>query len=108
MGNDSDMLCHFITRTHSEFAIKDLGKLNYFLGLEISYTSDGLFICQAKYAHNILERANLLDSKPISSPLIAGESLLSSNTPFHDPTLYRSLVGVLQYLTITWSYLSMQ
>lgn len=89
------MLRRFITRTHSEFAIKDLGKLNYFLGLKISYTDDGLFIGQAKYAHDILEHADLLDSKPIATPLVVGESLVSTGVPFHNLILYRSLVGAL-------------
>lgn len=47
-GNDFTALCHFISRTHQEFAIKDLVRLNYFLGLEVSYTTDGLFVGQAK------------------------------------------------------------
>lgn len=100
-GNDASLLRRFISRTHSEFAIKDLGQLNYFLGLEISHTSTGLFVGQAKYAHDILDRAKMLDSKHVATPLASGESLLSSGAPFDDPTLYRSLVGALQYLTIT-------
>lgn len=100
-GNDQAMLCRFIAHTHFEFAIKYFGQLNYFLGLENSYTSDDLFVGQAKYAHDILERADLLDSKPISTPLVAGKSLVSTDSPFRDPTPNRSLVGALQYLTIT-------
>lgn len=100
-GNDSSLLHNFISRTHQEFAIKDLGHLNYFLELEVSYTSDGLFVGQAKYAHDILERAKLLDSTPVSTPLVAGESIVSDGVPFRVPTLYRSFVGTLQYLTIT-------
>lgn len=92
-GNDPALLKKFIDQTHTKFAIKDLGKLNYFLGLEISYTSDGLFVGQAKYAHDILERASILESKPNATPLFAGESLLSDGKPFFDPTSYRSLVG---------------
>lgn len=57
--NDPSLLCCFINRTHSEFYIKDLGQLNYFLGLEVSYTSDGLFVGQEKYAHDILDRESL-------------------------------------------------
>lgn len=94
-GNDGDMLKTFIARTHKEFSIKDMGRLNYFLGLEVSYTSEGLFVGQAKYAYDILERANLLDVKLIATPLAAGEVLVSDGSSFHDPTLYRSLVGAL-------------
>lgn len=69
--SDQAMLRHFIIRTHSEFAIKDLDQLNYILDLKIPYTPDGLFVGQAKYAHDILERADLLDSKHIATLLVA-------------------------------------
>ncbi|GJR73244.1 hypothetical protein Tco_0085609 [Tanacetum coccineum] len=84
-----------------EFAIKDLGDLSYFLGLEVSYTNDGLFLSQAKYATDVLTRAALLDSKPVSTPLAANEVFVTGGSLFANPTLYRSLVGALQYLTIT-------
>lgn len=99
--NNFVMLHRFIDRTHSEFAIKGLCRLNYFLGLEVSYTGDGLFVGQAKYAHDILDRAKLVNPKPITTPLVSGESLVSSVVPFEDLTLYGFLVGALQYLTIT-------
>ncbi|GJQ93838.1 retrovirus-related pol polyprotein from transposon RE1 [Tanacetum coccineum] len=50
-----------------EFAIKDLGDLSYFLGLEVSYTNDGLFLSQAKYATDVLTRAALLEQLSIWS-----------------------------------------
>lgn len=67
-GNNPSMIRLFISTLHFEFAIKDLGKLNYFLGLEVTYTSSGLFLSRAKYAKDILLKANLLDSKPVSIP----------------------------------------
>ncbi|XP_042058701.1 uncharacterized mitochondrial protein AtMg00810-like [Salvia splendens] len=106
----SDFLVHvgffydlksFISRLHQEFAITDLGKLGYFFGLEVTYTSSGIFLNQAKYARDILQRASLEESKPVSTPLVAGCQLSTDGQPFEDPTLYRSLVGLLQYLTIT-------
>ncbi|KAI3500548.1 hypothetical protein L1887_36372 [Cichorium endivia] len=100
-GNNSALIRTFITRLNTEFAIKDLGKLSYFLGLEATYTDDGLFLTQAKYAHDILTRAGLLESKPTSTPLSPSDQLLTIGDQFSDPTLYRSLVGALQYLTIT-------
>uniref|UniRef100_A0A251RWD9 Putative zinc finger, CCHC-type n=1 Tax=Helianthus annuus TaxID=4232 RepID=A0A251RWD9_HELAN len=62
-GNQNSIMTSFISRLNKEFAIKDLGKLNYFLGLEVTYTQHG--------------------------------------TSFRDATHYRSIVGALQYLTIT-------
>ncbi|MFS8015034.1 putative RNA-directed DNA polymerase [Helianthus anomalus] len=100
-GNNPSSIQNFITRLQSEFAIKDLGKLNYFLGLEVSHTHDGLFLTQTKYARDILTRAGLLDSKPVATPLATNDVFTSKGKPFHDPTLYRSFVGALQYLTIT-------
>ncbi|GJS78140.1 retrovirus-related pol polyprotein from transposon RE1 [Tanacetum coccineum] len=67
-GNNESLLTSFTTRLNQEFAIKDLGDLSYFLGLEVSYTNDGLFLSQAKYATDVLTRAALLDSKPVSTP----------------------------------------
>ena len=48
-----------------------------------------------------MARAQLLDSKPITTPMIVSQRLSFEGVPFADPTLYRSLVGALQYLTIT-------
>ncbi|XP_023760835.1 uncharacterized mitochondrial protein AtMg00810-like [Lactuca sativa] len=61
----------------------------------------GLFLTQAKYAHDILQCAGLLESKAAPTPLATSDYLVSQGTSFSDPTYYRSLVGALQYLTIT-------
>ncbi|GJZ09562.1 retrovirus-related pol polyprotein from transposon TNT 1-94 [Tanacetum coccineum] len=65
------------------------------------YTDHGLFLTQSKYASDILKRADLYDSKPVSTPLAPHVSFTANGLSFSDPTLYRSLVGALQYLTIT-------
>ena len=52
-----------------QFEMKDLGRLSYFLGLEITYSTDGLYITQAKYASDLLSRAALTDSKTIDTPV---------------------------------------
>lgn len=70
-GSDSSLIRSFIHKLHAEFKIKDLGQLNYFLGLEAKHLPSGLFLSQSKYAHSIVDRAGLLDSKPVSTPLAA-------------------------------------
>ncbi|KAJ9565652.1 hypothetical protein OSB04_001618 [Centaurea solstitialis] len=67
----------------------------------VSYTTNGLFFTQAKYAHDILASAGLLDAKPALTPLSKSTQFTSYGDPFSDPTFYRSLVGVLQYLIIS-------
>ena len=51
------------------FEIKDLGTLSYFLGLEVTSSSDGYCFSQAKYASDLLFKAILTDRKTISTPL---------------------------------------
>ena len=49
--------------------MKDLGHLSYFLGLEITYSTDGLYITQAKYASELFSQAGLIDSKTVNTPI---------------------------------------
>lgn len=65
----------------------------------MTYTNTWLFLCQAKYARDILTRSELLDSKPISTPLAVGHALTSIGSPYS--THYRSFVDALQYFMIT-------
>jgi hypothetical protein len=84
------------------FEMKDLGFLSYFLGLEISSSSDGYYLTQAKYISNMLSRANLTDSKIVDTPTELNTRLTPDDgEPLHDVTLNRHLVGSLVYLTIT-------
>lgn len=95
------VITSFVRRLHQEFVIKDLGELKNFLGLEVAYTDDGLFMSRSKYAWDILERATMIESKPVRTPLAPNGTFILKGTPFYSPNLYRSLVGALQYLTIT-------
>ena len=49
--------------------MKDLGHLNYFLGLEITHSTDDFYITQAKYASELLSRARLIDNKTVNTPV---------------------------------------
>lgn len=95
MGDEESLIISFTSRLNQEFSIKDLSDLNYFLGLEVTYTADGLFLCQSKYCKDVLTRVDLLDSKPFPTPLATHDTFTSNGPLFFDPTLYRSLVGAL-------------
>ncbi|XP_071718321.1 uncharacterized mitochondrial protein AtMg00810-like [Rutidosis leptorrhynchoides] len=85
-----------------EFAMKDLGNLSYFLGINVTRNSQGLFLNQMKYALEIIKRADLVDCNPVKTPVDTnGKLSTSKGKPYSNPTLYRSLAGALQYLTFT-------
>ncbi|GJR64496.1 ribonuclease H-like domain-containing protein [Tanacetum coccineum] len=87
--------------TRARFTHSHLGALNYFLGISAVHLSTGLFLSQKKYALELLERAHMVTCNP-SRTLVDSEAKLGPNgVPVQDPTLYRSLVGGLQYLTFT-------
>jgi hypothetical protein len=94
-------LSTLITKLSSEFAMKDLGPLNYFLGVQVSHFGGGLFLSQHKYAKEILAKASMTDCKPIGTPLAQKHHLQLEGGPLVDATNYRSIVGALQYLTLT-------
>ena len=90
-----------------QFEMKDLGHLSYFLGLEITHSTDGLYITQAKYALELLSRVRLTDSKTIDTPVKFNAHLTPlGGKPLSNPSLYRHLVGSLVYLTVTRSDIS--
>jgi myo-inositol-1-phosphate synthase len=69
--------------------MKDLGPLSYFLGLEISSSSDGYYLTQAKYISDLLSQASLIDSKIVDKLTELNTHLTPHDgEPLHDLTLY--------------------
>ena len=101
-GNDHRGINKLKHHLSLHFQTKDLGKLRYFLGIEVAQSRSGISICQRKYALDILSETGMMDSKPIDTPMDPNEKLLpNQGEPFVDPGRYRRLVGKLNYLTIT-------
>ncbi|MCI24622.1 copia protein, partial [Trifolium medium] len=91
-----------ISLLSSEFAMKDLGHLNYFLGIAVTRHSQGLFLSQKKYAEEILTRAGMSSCKSCPTPIDTKPKMSATHSiPYEDPSLFHSLAGALQYLTFT-------
>jgi hypothetical protein len=87
-----------------EFALKDLSDLHYFLGIGVHKVTNVIILSQDKYASDLLHRVGMKDRKPVSSRMATSEKLsILQGTPSgqQDSTKYRSIVGTLQYLTLT-------
>ncbi|GJX70294.1 ribonuclease H-like domain-containing protein [Tanacetum coccineum] len=100
-ASSKSLLQRIIGSLHQEFALTDLGSLNYFFGISVTRDSSGLFLSQKKYASEILEKAHMVNCNPSRTPVDTGSKLGADGDPVSDPTLYRSLAGSLQYLTFT-------
>jgi len=101
-GNNPAATVHFKNYLHTCFSIKDLGILKYFLGIEAARSPQGLFLCQRKYALEIIAECGLLGAKPVAFPMEENHKLALAQGPLlPDPTRYRRLIGRLIYLTIT-------
>lgn len=99
VGNNLDEIISPKTYLDSIFKIKDLGFLHYFLGLEFDKTKDGMVIHQHKFIMELLEMYSMNNSKPVSMPLPTKITLLPTmSNPLSDPTLYRQLIGKLNFL----------
>lgn len=101
-GSDSKEIAALVSGLHNTFALKDLGELNYFLGIQVTKTTVGLHLSQKKYITDLLCRAKMQYAKGISTPLTSGQKLTAfGSDSVKDVQLYRSIVGALQYATIT-------
>ena len=70
----------------------------------MSKIRDGILLTQEKYARDVLQRVNMMDCKPVATPLSTSEKLSAHEGNLlgpRDATTYRSVVGALQYLTLT-------
>jgi hypothetical protein len=78
------------------FALKHLGPLHYFLGIEFQHTPEG-YLSQKKYTTDLLHRAGMTNCKPVTTPMASSAKLSTQDGDplgVHDTTMYRSIVGV--------------
>ncbi|GJS54117.1 ribonuclease H-like domain-containing protein [Tanacetum coccineum] len=86
IGNNVFEIEKFKVYLKSKFMIKDLGKLKYFLGIEIIDTSKGICLNQMKYVLNLLSKYDMLACKPTKTPLMS-KLIISNEATDNDPIL---------------------
>lgn len=101
-SDDEEMLSKFKKSMKDEFDMTDLGMMRYFLGIEVIQKSDGIFICQRKYATELIERFEMQNYNSVSNPIIPGQKVGRDEAGVKvDSTFYKQMVGSLMYLTAT-------
>ena len=103
IGNHIATLNLLLKQLAMRFSLKDLGTLNFFLGVEIIPTSSGMFLSQHKYIRDILEKFDMLSAKEVQTPMATTNvklHLKDGTGPF-DTTKYRQVIGSLQYISLT-------
>ncbi|XP_021735713.1 uncharacterized protein LOC110702318 [Chenopodium quinoa] len=101
-GNDMKEINEAKMFLASQFNMKDMGELRYFLGIEVDRSEQGMFLSQRKYITDILEEYDMMNVRPLKLPMDAHLKLrVDSGNVMADPEPYQRLIGRLIYLTIT-------
>lgn len=100
--NDLEEITALKSFLDNKLKIKDLGVLNYFLGIEVAYHSDDLLLHQRKFVKDLLKEYHCEDVTPVTCPQDLSVKLkVDMGDPLPSPETYRSLVGKLNFLTHT-------
>ncbi|XP_060211931.1 uncharacterized mitochondrial protein AtMg00810-like [Lycium barbarum] len=101
-GNASEEISDLKSFLNDTFKIKDLGLLNYFLGIEVLYTPGGVLLHQKKFVADLLKEFHCDIASPVLCPLELHAKLKAGvGDPLPKPDLYKSLIGKLNFLTHT-------
>jgi hypothetical protein len=77
VSSSSEATTGLLKELKKDFALKDLGELHYFLGMEVTKVRDGINLSQDKYAIDLLRKVNMFDCKPVSTPISTSEKLFA-------------------------------
>jgi hypothetical protein len=102
LTGEENLITECKKRLASEFEMKDLGLMHYFLGLEVWQSPKRIFLNQGKYTVEILKRFDMLECKSMNTPMeVKLKLLVDTSSELIDATLYRQIIGSLMYLTNT-------
>ncbi|CAJ2627755.1 unnamed protein product [Trifolium pratense] len=101
-GSHRELIDKFKERMKDAFEMTDLGNMSFFLGMQVQQRQNEIFVCQQKYAKEVLKKFNMEDCKPVATPMNQKEKFSKEDGAERvDENLYRSLIGCLMYLTAT-------
>ncbi|XP_071927547.1 uncharacterized mitochondrial protein AtMg00810-like isoform X1 [Coffea arabica] len=101
-GDDVVGIQKLKSNLQANFQTKDLGHLQYFLGIEVARSKYGIYLCQRKYVLDMLSEVGMLGCRPVDTPMDPNVKLAGDQGALlDDPKQYRRLVGKLNYLTVT-------
>ncbi|KAG8491734.1 hypothetical protein CXB51_015142 [Gossypium anomalum] len=92
----------FVRLLNDKFLLKDMGDLHYFLGIEVTHSSESQHLCQKKYIRDILDQCSMTDAKSVHTLMVSSSTMSKDDGEcLEDPIEYRSLAGELQYVILT-------
>ncbi|KAI5350724.1 hypothetical protein L3X38_003615 [Prunus dulcis] len=101
-GPNASVINTFIDKLCSTFASRKLGALHFFLGMEVTRYANQLSLSQARYASDLLKKFKMDLCKPCPTSLFSSQRLSAHDgDSLSDPETYCSMVGGLQYLTLS-------
>lgn len=101
MGNDDVEIAWLKKALSRSFEVKDLGYLHYFLGIEVAYGVQGIYLSQRKYVVDLLTETGMLYCKPAVTPVEPNHRIAAESGDYVDKQQYQRLVGRLIYLSHT-------
>jgi hypothetical protein len=100
LTRDEKLIIDIKRRLATNFEMKDLRMMHYFLGLKLWQKPNDIFLNQGKHVVEILKRFEIMDCKSMLTLMVINVKLLihtSSETV--DATMYRQMICSLMYLT---------
>lgn len=96
-GSSTVLIQQITNKPHQVFSLKQLGDLDYFLGLEVKKFPNGnLLLTQSKYLRDLLAKTDMSDSNSVNTHMASTTKLTKTGSAdFSDPSLYISIVGAL-------------
>ena len=101
-GTSLKNISKFKKEMSSVFDMSDLGRLSYYLGMEVDQKDGYIELKQSAYARKVIEKAGMTGCNTVKYPMEPAEKLNKDERGKSvNPTQYKSMVGGLRYLVFT-------